>query len=44
MIEVKPEPLTEESFAPFGQVIEPNNAKSFMINEGTMRGTTLYPR
>ena len=35
MIEVKPEPLTEESFAPFGQVIEPNTAKSFMINEGT---------
>ena len=35
MIEVKPEPLTERSFAPFGQVIEPNNAKSFMINEGT---------
>lgn len=35
MIEVKPEPLTEKSFAPFGQVIEPNQTKSFMINEGT---------
>lgn len=32
-----PKPLTAEAFAPFGQVIEADKAKSFLINEGTTR-------
>lgn len=37
MISLTPVPLTQESFAPFGQVIETNEAQSFLINEGTTR-------
>jgi ureidoglycolate lyase len=32
-----PVPLTQENFAPFGQVIEADEARSFLINEGTTR-------
>lgn len=40
MIDLRPVPLTRESFAPFGDVITADDqAKSFMINNGT---TTRY--
>lgn len=32
---LKPEPLTRESFAPFGDVIETDGAHHYPINEGT---------
>lgn len=35
MIEYQPEPLTASAFAPFGEVIEADEAKAFLINEGT---------
>ncbi len=35
MINLKPEPLTREAFAPFGDVIETPGAEHFSINEGT---------
>ena len=31
---LRPEPLTKEAFAPFGDVIEPTSAKAFEINDG----------
>ena len=34
---LRPEPLTAEAFAPFGQVIEADHDKSYLINEGTTR-------
>lgn len=37
MIKLIPEPLTQQNFASFGQVIEMDRAKSFLINEGTTR-------
>ena len=37
VIRLKVEPLAEEAFAPFGQVIEMDVEKSFMINEGHTR-------
>jgi len=37
MLQLKPVPLTQENFAPFGQVIETDETKSFLINEGTTR-------
>ena len=37
MIKLTPEPLTAENFAPFGSVIEPDMARSFLINEDTTR-------
>lgn len=37
MISLTPIPLTQESFAPFGQVVEADEAQSFLINEGTTR-------
>ena len=37
MITLTPKPLTAEAFKPFGQVIEADHAKSFLINEGTTR-------
>lgn len=36
MIELRPEPLTRESFAPFGDVIETEGARHFPINAGTI--------
>lgn len=36
-IKLKVEPLTQEAFAPFGQVIEMDIRKSFLINEGHTR-------
>ncbi|MBL1422514.1 MAG: ureidoglycolate lyase [Alphaproteobacteria bacterium] len=36
-IKIKVEVLTQEAFAPFGQVIEMDVRKSFMINEGHTR-------
>lgn len=35
MITLRPRPLTRETFAPFGDVIETQGAKHFPINEGT---------
>ncbi len=35
MIALKPEPLTAEAFAPFGEVIETQGAEHYPINEGT---------
>ena len=35
MITLKPQPLTREGFAPFGDVIETLGAEHFPINEGT---------
>lgn len=32
---LRPQPLTGETFAPFGDVIQTEGAKSFQINEGT---------
>jgi ureidoglycolate lyase len=32
---LKPKPLTREAFAPFGDVIETEDAESYLINEGT---------
>ena len=29
------EPLSEEAFAPFGDVIQPTGARQMLINEGT---------
>ena len=37
LIHLRPEPLTQEAFAPFGQVIEADHDKSYLINEGTTR-------
>jgi ureidoglycolate lyase len=37
MLRLKPIPLTQKDFVPFGQVIEADEAKSFLINEGTTR-------
>lgn len=37
LIDLRPEPLTKEAFAPFGQVIEADHDKSYLINEGTTR-------
>lgn len=37
MIDLRPIPLTAENFAPFGEVIEADHAKSYLINEGTTR-------
>lgn len=37
MIKLKVEPLTQEAFAPFGDVIEMDADKAFMINEGHTR-------
>ena len=37
MIRLRPEPLTAAAFAPFGQVIEADHAKSYLINDGTTR-------
>ncbi|WP_325894593.1 ureidoglycolate lyase [Grimontia sp. NTOU-MAR1] len=34
---LKPEPLTKEAFAPFGDVIEAQNRDYFMINNGSTR-------
>ncbi len=34
---LRPEPLTAGAFAPFGQVIEADHDKSYLINEGTTR-------
>jgi len=34
---IRIEPLSSEAFAPFGQVIEPDGARSFLINEGSTR-------
>ncbi len=34
-LELHPEPLTREAFAPFGDVIETDGAVSFPINQGT---------
>lgn len=34
---LRPVPLTVEAFAPFGQVIETDYEKSYLINEGTTR-------
>lgn len=36
MIELRPEPLTREAFAPFGDVIETGGAEHFPINAGTI--------
>lgn len=36
-VRLTPEPLTAEVFAPFGQVIEADDAKSVLINEGRAR-------
>lgn len=35
MTTLKPRPLTREAFAPFGEVIETEEAEHFTINEGT---------
>ncbi|MGB0844433.1 MAG: ureidoglycolate lyase [Alphaproteobacteria bacterium] len=37
MKELKVQPLTKEAFAPFGQVIETEGAKSFLINNDNCR-------
>jgi ureidoglycolate lyase len=37
MIDLIPEPLTQQAFAEFGTVIDPQMDKSFLINEGTTR-------
>ncbi|WP_017006656.1 ureidoglycolate lyase [Enterovibrio norvegicus] len=37
MITLTPEPLTQEKFAPFGDVIEAENREFFMINNGSTR-------
>lgn len=37
MIKLIPEPLTQQNFAPFGQVIEMDMSKSFLINADTTR-------
>ncbi len=37
MIKITPQPLTAESFAPFGDIIGLDHSKSFLINEGTTR-------
>lgn len=37
MITLTPEPLTAEAFAPFGDVIEPRQRDSFLINDGQCR-------
>ncbi|MEH6633372.1 MAG: ureidoglycolate lyase [Halopseudomonas aestusnigri] len=37
MVTLRPEPLTAKAFAPFGQVIEADHEKSYLINEGTTR-------
>jgi len=34
-LELRPEPLTREAFAPFGDVIDTKGAESYPINEGT---------
>lgn len=36
MIELRPEPLTREAFAPYGDVIETEGARHFPINAGTI--------
>lgn len=33
-MELQPQPLTQEAFAPFGDVIETEGARSFLINDG----------
>ena len=35
MIEIHPEPLTPETFAPFGRVLQTDGAQHFTINQGT---------
>ena len=34
-LELRPEPLTRDAFAPFGDVIDTGGAESYPINEGT---------
>ncbi len=34
-LQLKPKPLTREAFAPFGDVIETDDAERLLINEGT---------
>ena len=37
IVTLRPEPLTAKAFEPFGQVIEADHDKSYLINEGTTR-------